>query len=186
MNAKKTHKSIVMLSLVAAISIVGIGGLVTSAAGSAMPEKAVPPEIPTGKEPQGRNVYLQLEDGAVFYYDKDGIVTEVPEMRKSVSPPEYTTEELVDQIKQWIKDQAPISQDQVDKLPQEYLDEINQTYGLQLKRTESFTVEELVELTKNGMEKNTVPQAYVDGLPQKELDEINETYGWELQKSKKE
>ncbi|MGG3885049.1 M56 family metallopeptidase [Brevibacillus panacihumi] len=183
MNAKKTHKSIMLLSLVATISMAGFGGLVAFAAGSAMPNRAVSPEIPTGKELQGRNVYLQLEDGTVFYYDKDGNATEVPEMRKRVSPPEYTTEELVDQIKQWIKDQSPVPQDTVDKLPQEYLDEINQTYGLQLKRTDRFTIEELVELTKKGIEKNTVPQAYVDVLPQKELDEINKTYGWELQKS---
>lgn len=183
MNAKKTHKSIMMLSLVATISMAGMGGLVASAAGSAIPDRVVPPQIPTGKEPQGSNVYIQSGDGTVFYYDKDGNVTEVPEMRKSLSPPKYSTEELVDQIKQWLNDQSPVPQDYVDKLPQKYVDEINQTYGLQLTRTDRITIEELVELTKKGIQKNAVPQAYVDALPQEELDEINKTYGWELQKS---
>lgn len=183
MDAKRTHKSIMMLSLVATIAMAGMGGLVASAAGSTIPERVVPPQIPTGKELQGSNVAIQLEDGTVFYYDKDGNVTEVPEMRKSVRPPEYTPEELVDQIKQWLNDQSPVPQDYLDRLPQEYVDEINRTYGLQLTRTDRLTVEELVELTKRGIEKNAVPQAYVDALPQEEVDEINKTYGWELQKS---
>ncbi|TDF95449.1 M56 family metallopeptidase [Paenibacillus piri] len=184
MNAKKINKSVMMLSLAATISMVGIGGFVASAAESAMPDRAAATKIPTGKEPQGRNVYVQLEDGTVFYYDKDGNKSEVPEMRKSLSPPEYTTEELVDHIKQWVKDESPVAQEHVDKLPQKYVDEINEAYGLQLKRTVSLTVEELVELTKKGIENNAVPQAYVDALPQQELDAINKTYGWELRKSK--
>lgn len=200
MHAKKLNKSIMILSLAATISMVGIGGLVASAAESAVPDRAVPnevvpPQIPTDKKPQGRNVYVQLEDGTVLYYDKDGNVTEVPEMRKSLTPPEYTTEEIVEMMKQLINDHssAPynssipidlfIPQHFVDQLPQKDLDEINETYGLQLKRIESFTTEELVAITKKGIEKNSVPQAYVDALPQKELDAINKTYGWDLQKS---
>lgn len=186
MNAKKP-KVIIMLSLAATISMVGIGGLVASATESAVPERAVPdrvvpPKIPTGKEPQGSNIYVQLEDGTVLYYDKDGNVTKVPNMRKSA--PEYTTEELVSQMKQWIESGSPISQEFVDKLPQKHLDEINKTYGLQLKRTVSFTTKELVAFVKKGIEGGTgVPQAYVNALPQKELDEINKAYGWELKKS---
>ncbi|MFM1654821.1 M56 family metallopeptidase [Brevibacillus sp. B_LB10_24] len=189
MNVKKTNKSMIMLSLVATISMAGIGGLVASAAESAVPDravpsKAVPPKIPTGKDPQGRNVYVQLEDGTVLYYDKNGNVSEVPEMRKSVSPPEYTTEELIDRIHLFIKDGVPVPPDYLDQLPQKDLDGINETYGLQLKRTESLTTEELVELMKKGIEEGTgVPQAYVNALPQNELDEINKIYGWELQKS---
>ncbi|MEJ8545286.1 M56 family metallopeptidase [Brevibacillus borstelensis] len=189
MNAKKRNKPIIILSLVATISMVGIGGLVASATEStvpdrAVPPKAVPPKIPTSKEPQGRNVYSQLEDGRVFYYDKDGNVTEVPEMRKSISPPKYTTEELVEQIKLWLKDDLPVAPEYIDQLPQKNLDEINETYGLKLKRTKDFTTAELVELTKKRIEEGQgVPQAYVNALPQKELDEINKTYGWTLQKS---
>lgn len=200
MSVKKLNKFIIMMSLVSTISMVGIGGLVASAAESAVPpkavpSKAVPPKIPTDKKPQGRNVYVQLADGTVLYYDKDGNVTEAPEMRKSLTPPDYTTEEVVEIMKQLINDHSSvpynssipielfIPQHFVDQLPQKYLDEINETYGLELKKTESFTTEELVALTKKGIEKNTVPQAYVDALPQKELDAINKTYGWELKKS---
>ncbi|GIP39039.1 hypothetical protein J31TS4_23190 [Paenibacillus sp. J31TS4] len=154
MNVKKTNKAVLMLSLAATISIVGIGGLVAYAADSAMPVKAVSPKavltnIPTGKEPAGHNVYIQSEDGTVLYYDKDGSVTEVPEMRKRLSPPENNAED-----------------------------------DLRLKRIESLSTAELVELTKKGIEQNAVPQVYVDALPQKELDAINKTYGWELQRSK--
>jgi len=200
MKVKKTNKSMIMLSLAATISILGIGGLVASAAESAVPDRAVPSQtaplkIPTGKEPQGRNVYVQSPDGTVVHYDENGNVTEAPEMRKKLSPPEYTTEEIVENIKQLIKDHSSvpynssipldlfIPQNFVDKLPQKYLDEINETNGLQLKHTKNLTTKELVELTKKGIENNTVPQAYVDALPQKELDEINKAYGWELQKS---
>ncbi|MFU1798167.1 M56 family metallopeptidase [Paenibacillus azoreducens] len=200
MSVKKLNKFIIMMSLASTISMVGIGGLVASAAESAVPpkavpSKAVPPKIPTDKKPQGRNVYVQMADGTVLYYDKDGNVTEAPEMRKSLTPPDYTTEEVVEIMKQLINDHSSvpynssipielfIPQHFVDQLPQKYLDEINKTYGLELKKTESFTTEELVALTKKGIEKNTVPQAYVDALPQKELDAINKTYGWELKKS---
>ncbi|MFD0713126.1 M56 family metallopeptidase [Paenibacillus sp. GCM10027626] len=194
MNAKKANKSIIMLSLIATIALVGSGGLAAHAAGLAVPDIAVPdativmvgpPKISTGKVPEGygRNVYVQLEDGTVFYFDKDGNVSEVPEMRKSLSPLEYTTEEIVDMIKQCIKYNAPIPPEHVDKLPQKYLDEINETYGLQLRRSESLTTEELVDQVKRSIKDNAVPQVYVDALPQKELNEIKKTYGWDLQKS---
>lgn len=189
MSAKKLNKSIMMLSIAATISMVGIGGLVAAAAESAVPDRAVSnevvsPQIPTGKEPQGRNVYVQSEDGTILHYDKGGNKTEMPEMRKSVTPRDYTREELIEFIKQSIKYHAPVSQVYIDQLPQKYLDEINEAYGLQLKKTESLTIEELAALTKKGIEEGTgVPQVYVDALPQKELDAINKTYGWDLQKS---
>jgi beta-lactamase regulating signal transducer with metallopeptidase domain len=190
MNAKKLNKSIMMLSLAATISMVGIGGLVASAAESAMPDRTVQPKIPTGKEGQaGSNIYVQSPDGKVLYYDKDGNVTdvtEVPGMRKSFSPPEYTTEELVDQIKEWIKSGSTVAPEYVDKLPQKSLDEINKTYGLELKKTENLTTKEHVALTKKFIEKGTgIPSVYIDALPQKELDEINKTYGLEIFKLSK-
>lgn len=184
MNGKKMRTPIAALSLVAAIVLVGGGGATAYAAGSVVPPKAVSPEIPTGKEPQGRGVYVQYEDGTVLFYGKDGNVTEVPEMRKSLSPQEYTTEELIESIKQAIKYNSPVSQEYIDQLQQQYLDEINETYSLELKKTKNYTTEELVALTKKGIEEGTgVPQVYVDALPQKELDAINKTYGWELEKS---
>ncbi len=189
MNVRKTKKSIIMLSLVATITLVGSGGLAAHAAGLAAPARAVPdkaatPEIPTGKVPEGRNIYIQLEDGTVFYYDKDGNASKVPDLKGKPSPKELAPEELADRIKQFIKDNVPVPQDYVDKLPQEDLDAINKAYGLKLKSTKQFTAEELIALTKKLIEEGTgVPQAYVNALPQKNVDEINKIYGWELKKS---
>jgi len=179
MNEKKTKKSMLALSLVAAIALIGSGGAAAYAAGSALPS----PQIPTGKQADGRNVYVQLEDGTIFYYDKDGSITELPEKRKSLSPPRLTTAELVDRIRLFMKDNVPIPQDYVDQLPQKDLDTINETYGLKLQSTKHLTAQELIDRIKKGIEENFVPQAYVNAVPQKDLDAINKIYGWELQKT---
>ncbi len=184
MNEKRMKKPMLALSLVAAIALVGSGGAAAYAAGSAVPDRsAVPVKIPTGKQTEGRNIYVQSSDGSVVYYDKDGNKTEVPEMRKSLTPPKLTTKELVDRIRLFIKDNVPIPQDYVDQLPQKDLDAINETYGLKLRSTKDLSAQELVDLIKKGIENNLVPQAYVNAVPQKDLDAINKAYGWDLQKS---
>ncbi len=184
MNEKKMKKPALALSLVAAIALVGSGGAAAYAAGSAVPDRsAAPVHIPTGKQTEGRNIYVQSSDGSVVYYDKSGNKTEVPEMRKSLTPPKLTTKELVDRIQLFLKDNVPVPQDYIDQLPQKDLDAINESYGLKLRSTKHLTAQELVDRIKQGIEDNFVPQAYVEAVPQKDLDAINKAYGWELRKS---
>jgi len=78
MNEKKMKKPTLVLSLVAAIALVGSGGAAAYAAESAVPTRtAVPIVIPTGKQIEGQNIYVQSPDGTTVYYDRDGNVSPV-------------------------------------------------------------------------------------------------------------
>ncbi|WP_130609116.1 M56 family metallopeptidase [Cohnella abietis] len=127
MNVKKTKKSIIMLSLVATIAMVGSGGLVTYAAGSVVPSKATPSKATPSKQMEGRNVYVQSPDGTVEHFDKDGNRMLAPHMKKNIHPPvdektQKKIDELNKKIDSYIQRGLPA--------PQKYLDAINELYGI--------------------------------------------------------
>ncbi|GGD94008.1 hypothetical protein GCM10010911_60880 [Paenibacillus nasutitermitis] len=127
MTVKKTKKSMIMLSLVATIVMLGSGGLAAYAAGSAMPTAG-------SKELEGYNVTVTSPDGFVISFDKDG--NQVPtKPKESFTPRKLTTYEIVDRIKKHIEKGLAVPQGYIEELPQKNLDAINKSYSLKLQKT---------------------------------------------------
>lgn len=125
MNVKKTNKSMIMLSLIATMLMIGSGGAAAYAAGSA---------IPLTKEFQGANVTVTNPDGTVVSFDNDGKrVTAQP--KDSYSPKKLTLEEIEIRIKKHIEKGITVPQGYIDELPQKNLDALNETYGLKLQKS---------------------------------------------------
>jgi len=129
MNEKKMKKPVLAMSLAVAIAIIGSGGAAAYAAGA-----AAPVTIPTGKQVEGRNIYVQSPDGTVVYYDKDG--NQTPAKTKKVYPPQkMTTEEIVNRIKGHIEKGLAVPQGYIDEIPQKNLNAINEAYNLKLQKS---------------------------------------------------
>jgi len=125
MEMKKTKKTMLVVSIATAITLVGSGGTAAYAAGLT---------IPASKEIHGVNITVEYADGRVESFDKDG--KRIPAQSKgSNKAKELTTEEIVDRIKKHIEKKLPIPQGYIDLLPQKTLDSLNKTYGLKLQKS---------------------------------------------------
>ncbi|GIP35084.1 M56 family metallopeptidase [Paenibacillus sp. J2TS4] len=108
MNVKKPKKSIILLSLVATIAMVGSGGIAAYAAGSAVSFDS--------SSVKASNITIQYPDGTIESYDKDGNLKPV-EPKGSHPPRELTYEEILERIK--------LLQEKGISVPEEYLNAIN-------------------------------------------------------------
>ncbi|RXZ77447.1 M56 family metallopeptidase [Paenibacillaceae bacterium] len=90
MSVKKTKKSMVMLSLVASIALVGSGGLAANYASAAA--STTPKYLQEG----GRNITLEMSDGTTISWDKEGNIIPTPPRQ---APREMTTDEIVERVR---------------------------------------------------------------------------------------
>lgn len=127
MNEKKMNKPVMALSIVAAIALVGGGGAAAYAAGSAS-------RTTTDKQVAGFNVTVEYPDGRIGAFDKDGNRVDA-KPKESYTPKKLTTEEIVDRIKKHIEKGITVPQGYIDELPQQNLDAINESYHLNLQKS---------------------------------------------------
>ncbi|WP_256756836.1 M56 family metallopeptidase [Cohnella sp. WQ 127256] len=125
MNEKKTKKSMMLLSLVATIALIGSGGATAYAAGSA---------VPSSKEITGANVTIKYSNGKVESFDKNG--NKVPtQSKESIKPVKLSSEKIVDRIEKHISKGLTVPQGYIDELSQKELDILNDTHGLTLQKS---------------------------------------------------
>jgi Antirepressor regulating drug resistance, predicted signal transduction N-terminal membrane component len=129
MNEKKTKKTMIALSIVAAIALAGTGGTAAYAAGSAMPSKNA-----SSKPVEGRNITIQYPDGTVMSYDADGNPSK-GKPKGSHAPRTLTQEEINDRVIKHIEKGLDVPQGYIDGLSDKELKAINDTYGLNLKKS---------------------------------------------------
>ncbi|MBP1906976.1 beta-lactamase regulating signal transducer with metallopeptidase domain [Paenibacillus turicensis] len=106
MNNKKMKTKVIILSLFSALVLVISGGTAAYTVYAAGTSISSHINIPTGKGTDGRNIYIQSEDGTVLHYDRYGKVTDV-------------TNEWVEKTKQRKK--------QLDEKTQKKVDEFQRT-----------------------------------------------------------
>ncbi|SEK49540.1 Signal transducer regulating beta-lactamase production, contains metallopeptidase domain [Paenibacillus sp. OK003] len=107
MSAKKTKKSIVMLSLVASIVLVGSGGIAANYASAAAGTSSK--YLREG----GSNVTVVSSDGTTISYDKEGNIIPVALRHE---PRVFTKEEIVERIKLHIKKGIPVPEGYITQL----------------------------------------------------------------------
>src|SRR5690606_18666844 len=112
MNAKKTRKSMITLSIAVTIAVIGSGGLIAYAAGSAVPADF----LSDGTS----NVTVQYPDDKIDSYDKDGNSAQAEPKASSV-PQELTYEEILKRVSLFQENGIPV--------PEEYLDYLNNYSG---------------------------------------------------------
>lgn len=104
MKDTKSKKSALLLSLLSAFVWVGGGGAAAYAAGASLPSDLSPP---TGKETEGRNIYVQSPDGTVVHYDKEGNTTtltlEEAKKLRTVKTFEEKTQKKIDALREEIQ-----------------------------------------------------------------------------------
>ncbi|WP_270170013.1 M56 family metallopeptidase [Paenibacillus sp. SYP-B4298] len=99
MSVKKTKKSMVMLSLIASIALVGSGGLAANfASAAASPSSKYRLE-------GGRNVTVTSSDGTTISYDKEGNIIPTPARQ---APREMTTDEILKRIVMHMEKGIPV------------------------------------------------------------------------------
>ncbi len=127
MNAKKTKKSILALSLATAIGLTGIGAYVTYAAESITP-KAVGYnyEYSNYLLKGGSNVTIQSDDGKVISYDKNGNETKISARKNPYLKLTDEQKKEVDIINEKIQTYL----DSGIPTPQIYIDELNRIYEI--------------------------------------------------------
>lgn len=113
MKEKKSKKSALLLSLLSAFVWVGGGGAAAYAAGASLPSDLSPRKqtlaatIPTGKQTEGRNIYVQSPDGTVIHYDKEGNTTtltlEEAKKLRTVKTFDEKTQKKIDALREEIQ-----------------------------------------------------------------------------------
>ncbi len=116
MKEKTMKKPVLALSLVVAIVLVVSGGAATYAAGTAVPTRTAEPiVIPTGKQDEGRNVYVQSADGTTVYYDRQGNKSPATVKTNKMKPFDEKTQKKIDElhgkIQSYLDKGLPVPQD---------------------------------------------------------------------------